>query len=969
MASNTITIPFKLDGIDYAITGTDTLNKNVSTLKNNISTVSTGGGFKIVSSDVDNANSKVSNFGSNLTRTTKESGKAIHAMSEGLSFFGSQSESVDKVSKAILILSELMKAQELLTEATVNAGNKGFLGQLKAIGQLIIGKKAAQTATQGLAAAQTAEAATAEGAAVATTGLGAAIKAMLVPAALILIAVGALVGLYEVFKAKGEEATHIVDAQVKSFNQLDEAAQKITQTFYALEKIKNQAGLSTLEKQLDLNKAQNGTAEDQLALNKKIIEQKQKILETSISELNSNILNAKLAKDDLLPALAHYLAKQKELTIGSDEYKANEEKINDLVKQRKDKIDLINKAVIEQKDLQSQLNISKQFDGKILQANYNYEKKIANEKERQYLFEQKTNLEKAKTAALNNASATNKLNVDSQVQDLKFAADKILSVIDPDAIKQKQDLLIKALNLEQQQSLDEFLKTEREKSDATIKTYELEIDNIDKKIKNEHLSASTIKQLRKDQKEYEKLIIDEIYAYQKKVDDKTLANKKETTQKTVDILITTTQGAAQAQLEELTTKINEAEEKLTHDIEGHSNGRIFIFGREKKALINAYKTGVDQIIRDMEARRDAIVNALRAAGTPEEVVQQFVEEANKGISNLRNVALKGGKDIGKGLSDGFKQALAAAKQLNDEAINLYQSIVDFQNTKLEEQAKIYEQEIDMLEEQANRKKQIVDETNSRINSIENQLQNSRGNRQKYLLGLLNTELRHKKEAQKEEQAILKKKTESEKKLEEIRKEQARKQLQLDKARTISSGALAAIEAYAALAGLGPAGPFLGAAAAALIVAATAIQVANIQEQIDSFGAQGGLLLGPSHANGGIKGKGRFGNIEVEGNEFIVRKEAVKNNLSAIATINSNPNTKFNVVPAARSTSRMIGAAGGVLPNFEAMQNAIAIGSKSNDNSISEAIKEGMENADISVSVVDINNGQKRVKVIDQLAKV
>jgi hypothetical protein len=49
---------------------------------------------------------------------------------------------------------------------------------------------------------------------------------------------------------------------------------------------------------------------------------------------------------------------------------------------------------------------------------------------------------------------------------------------------------------------------------------------------------------------------------------------------------------------------------------------------------------------------------------------------------------------------------------------------------------------------------------------------------------------------------------------------------------------------------------------------------------------GGLLVGPSHSQGGIRGTGSFSNIEVEGGEFIVNKKATQKNLGLLKSINS-----------------------------------------------------------------------------------
>ena len=49
--------------------------------------------------------------------------------------------------------------------------------------------------------------------------------------------------------------------------------------------------------------------------------------------------------------------------------------------------------------------------------------------------------------------------------------------------------------------------------------------------------------------------------------------------------------------------------------------------------------------------------------------------------------------------------------------------------------------------------------------------------------------------------------------------------------------------------------------------------------------EGGLIAGPSHDKGGVKGTGAFNNIEVEGDEFVINKKQLKNNLPLIENIN------------------------------------------------------------------------------------
>jgi len=106
--------------------------------------------------------------------------------------------------------------------------------------------------------------------------------------------------------------------------------------------------------------------------------------------------------------------------------------------------------------------------------------------------------------------------------------------------------------------------------------------------------------------------------------------------------------------------------------------------------------------------------------------------------------------------------------------------------------------------------------------------------------------------------------------EEIERKAFEKQKKIDIATAIANGAIAITKTIAQLGGLGAITP-LGAASLALVGAQTATQVGVIASQ--KF-EDGGVLSGPSHANGGIpftvNGVGGF---EAEGGEAIINKKS------------------------------------------------------------------------------------------------
>ena len=109
--------------------------------------------------------------------------------------------------------------------------------------------------------------------------------------------------------------------------------------------------------------------------------------------------------------------------------------------------------------------------------------------------------------------------------------------------------------------------------------------------------------------------------------------------------------------------------------------------------------------------------------------------------------------------------------------------------------------------------------------------------------------------------------------ERIEKEALQKKKKADISQAIANGALAITKTFASL------GFPLGAIAAAGVAASTALQVATIKSQ--KF-AQGGIIEGNSHADGGVPIQG--GRAEVEGGEVIINKRSsamFRNELSMI----------------------------------------------------------------------------------------
>lgn len=155
---------------------------------------------------------------------------------------------------------------------------------------------------------------------------------------------------------------------------------------------------------------------------------------------------------------------------------------------------------------------------------------------------------------------------------------------------------------------------------------------------------------------------------------------------------------------------------------------------------------------------------------------------------------------------------------------------------------------------------------------------------------------------------------------------------------------------------------LGIITGALVLAAGAAQIANIESQKSKL-ADGGLLVGPSHDQGGITGTGRFGNVEVEGGEYVVKKSAVKalgvpflnsiNNIQKPKTIVNN-----NRLPIRKFAN------GGFLDGGLAARTSA--GNAQEVNSQINAMQDAIQNLTLVVGVRDISSGlSNRAKVVDR----
>lgn len=210
-----------------------------------------------------------------------------------------------------------------------------------------------------------------------------------------------------------------------------------------------------------------------------------------------------------------------------------------------------------------------------------------------------------------------------------------------------------------------------------------------------------------------------------------------------------------------------------------------------------------------------------------------------------------------------EKSAAIAEIIGNTFASLQDTINGFYELRLQELEQQKNDELDLFDKQTERELQGVEKGSEREKNI---LQRRQLEREKL-------------------------ERDADKKARGIQKEQAQFQNTIALFRAIADGAAATIGAFR----LDPSGilaSFVAATAAAQValIIAQGNQIAKIKAE------KGGLLLGPSHSQGGIKGSGTFGNIEVEGGEFIMNKTSTSRYLPLLESLNRPGNTNLNMDP-------------------------------------------------------------------------
>ena len=231
--------------------------------------------------------------------------------------------------------------------------------------------------------------------------------------------------------------------------------------------------------------------------------------------------------------------------------------------------------------------------------------------------------------------------------------------------------------------------------------------------------------------------------------------------------------------------------------------------------------------------------------------------------------------------DFLRSIMPYVSQLANGFQNIMSQVSSLMSAEFEAQRQKLDDEIALLEEKYNEMEELEQRHADKINAIEDEISNARGARRDHLVDMYNEEIAAQRRAFIEKQKLdaeMRRKEEEQKALERAER---KRQNQIQFQQAIVSQALAIMNAFATK-------PFVpvGLAMGALATTLTGVQLVLMKkaQQASERYADGGVIQGKSHAQGGVKVLG--GKAEVEGGEYITNKRTTALNQPVLEYINS-----------------------------------------------------------------------------------
>lgn len=374
----------------------------------------------------------------------------------------------------------------------------------------------------------------------------------------------------------------------------------------------------------------------------------------------------------------------------------------------------------------------------------------------------------------------------------------------------------------------------------------------------------------------------------------------------------------------------------------------------KKALAD-YESLKNGIIEKQKELKEAL-KARTISADEFAVDMKSLDEEMKGIEEAEKTVKQSSKEL---LGNFFQSIQQYVQAVGQAATSIIQSIGEINDAAFEKEIEALDKRTEYYEKQLEKQKELTEKYANDVESIEDELETARGDRRQHLIDQLNAQMQAQRESLAQEKRIEKEQEKIAKKREQLEYENEMRKWNQSKLSAAINAALAISNAAVNTWPI-PAIPMM-----ALATAVGAAQMAAVAAAKPKKYADGGLLEGRSHRQGGIP-VGNTG-IEVEGHEFVTNKRTTSQNLELLQFINKkkrkidlsdmidfySSKTKKNVTGV-----KNMFADGGQLPT---LRNDISI-----NNRFIDTMEKYSERA-VQVEVVDIINKADNVRKVQTLA--
>lgn len=358
--------------------------------------------------------------------------------------------------------------------------------------------------------------------------------------------------------------------------------------------------------------------------------------------------------------------------------------------------------------------------------------------------------------------------------------------------------------------------------------------------------------------------------------DKEYHNKLEQSQKAFDErFLNMRKTESDYAIREIKAMVTSADAALENNGEVKNSWGILDLDKTKanlKIAEDAYKMAFGQI----ELEQAELIMQLKKGeisfGDFTNANNELSEEAKYVRGKLKEIEADSKDSIGKFIDSINTYVNAIGQGIQDVLSQVWENQDAAYDKEIENLDKWIDKYEDMLQEQ----KDLTQEYSNNINSIEDELATARGDRREKLIDDLNAQMAAQRASLAQEKMIENEKKREADKKEKLELQQRKKERDRAVISAIISTALATANGLATQ-------PFVpvGIAMGALATTLGAVQIALIKSQKY---ANGGVIQGKSHSQGGVKVLG--GRAEVEGGEFITNKQSTSANLDILEFINS-----------------------------------------------------------------------------------